>query len=75
MIDELATLHKNNTWDLIPRPSNSNSVGSKWTFFTKYKENGSIDHFKSRLVAQEFSQIPGFDFSHTFNQVIKFTTV
>lgn len=32
MIDKLDALHKNNTWDLVPYPSSSNFIGSKWIF-------------------------------------------
>ncbi|KAM0019270.1 putative RNA-directed DNA polymerase [Helianthus debilis subsp. tardiflorus] len=75
MIDELNALKTNDTWDLVPRPKSSNVVGSKWIFRIKYKSDGSIDRFKARLVAQGFSQIPGFDYSHTFSPVIKASTV
>lgn len=37
--------------------------------------HGKIDRYKARLVAQGFTQISGFDFSHTFRPVVKATTV
>ncbi|MFS8015034.1 putative RNA-directed DNA polymerase [Helianthus anomalus] len=72
---EMMALHKNQTWTLVPRPSHANVVGSKWIYRTKYHANGSIDRYKARLVAQGFSQIPGFDYSHTFSPVVKATTI
>ncbi|XP_071729436.1 uncharacterized mitochondrial protein AtMg00820-like [Rutidosis leptorrhynchoides] len=75
MCDEMRALKLNNTWDLVPRPLNTNVVGSKWVFRTKFLANGSIDKFKARLVAQGFTQVPGIDYSATFSHVVKASTV
>ncbi|KAH9669465.1 retrovirus-related pol polyprotein from transposon RE1 [Citrus sinensis] len=75
MLEELDALHQNNTWSLVPRPVNTNIVGSKWVYRTKFKEDGSIDKYKARLVAQGYTQIPGLDFEETFSPVIKPTTI
>lgn len=44
-------------------------------YHIKYKEYGTIDHFKARLVAQGFSQVSGQDYDETFNPVIRHTTI
>ena len=75
MKEELAALHDNHTWALVPRPLNVNVIGSKWVFRINTKEDGSIDRFKARLVARGFTQIPGVDFDNTFSPVIKPTTI
>lgn len=75
MSEEIQALHHNHTWTLVPRPPNTNVVGSKWVFRIKYHADGTIDRHKARLVAQGFTQLPGFDFSHTFSLVVKATTV
>lgn len=72
---ELDALSANDTWELVPRPSGKNIVGSKWDFRTKHLAEGSIDRYKARLVAQGFSHIFGFNFSHTFSHVVKAATV
>ncbi|GKB35432.1 retrovirus-related pol polyprotein from transposon TNT 1-94 [Tanacetum coccineum] len=66
MCDEMKALKLNATWDLVPRPTKSNIVGSKWVFRTKFLADGTIDKFKARLVAQGFTQVPGLDYSSTF---------
>lgn len=75
MDDEIRALHCNHTWELVPRPSGTNIVGSKWVYHTKYISDGSIDRYKARSVVQGFTQILGFSYSHTFSPVVRATTV
>ncbi|GJT08980.1 retrovirus-related pol polyprotein from transposon RE1 [Tanacetum coccineum] len=75
MCDEMKALKLNATWDLVPRPTKSNIVGSKWVFCTKFLADGTIDKFKARLVAQGFTQVLGIDYSATFSPVVKASTV
>ncbi|KAI3710109.1 hypothetical protein L2E82_39883 [Cichorium intybus] len=75
MQEEVDALHINNTWVLVPRPTNANVVGSKWVYRTKYKSDGTVDRYKARLVAQGFTQIPGLDYFLTFSPVVKASTV
>ena len=39
MLDELTTLHQNQTWKLVPRTSDMRVIGSKWVFKTKLNES------------------------------------
>lgn len=52
---EFDALVKNNTWTLVPRPSDANVLGSKWIFWTKFHFDGSVERNKARLVVQGFT--------------------
>lgn len=73
--EEMQALYNNQTWTLVPRPKNVNVIGSKWIFQTKFKEDGSVERHKARLMTQGYSQIEGLDFEETYNPVIKPTTI
>lgn len=56
MIDELQSLAKNDTWDLVKLPSGRKAIQNKWIYRIKYKPNGSVDRYKARLVIKGCSQ-------------------
>lgn len=75
MQDELDALHHNNTWDLVPRPSNTNVVECKWIFKTKLKSDATLNRLKAHLVAKGFNQVLTVEFVETFSSVIKPSTI
>ena len=52
-----------------------NLVGSKWVFKKKLKVDGTIDRYKSRLVAVGFSHLERLDSKEIFCYVVKATTI
>ncbi|XLU25082.1 hypothetical protein S245_061148, partial [Arachis hypogaea] len=72
---EYDALMKNHTWKLVTLPEGREAVGSKWVFRAKYNADGSLQKYKARLVAQGFSQRPGFDFTETYSPVVKPTSI
>ena len=71
MQEELAKFECNQVWDLVPRPSDTNIIGTKWIYKNKFDEKGKITRNKARLVAQGYTQIEGIGFHETFAPVAK----
>ncbi|GKA73993.1 ribonuclease H-like domain-containing protein [Tanacetum coccineum] len=75
IVDEYNALISNETWALMPRPTNVNVVRSMWLFRHKYNAGGSLSKYKSRLVTNGRSQQQGIDCEETFSPVIKPVTI
>ena len=63
MTDEYLAHLRNNTWDLVPPPTDRKLIGCKWVFKVKENPDGTINKYEARLVAKGFHQIAGFDFN------------
>jgi hypothetical protein len=55
MVEEYASIMKNNVWEVVPRPKGKSVVGSRWIYKMKHAADGSIEKFKSKFVAKGFS--------------------
>ncbi|CAL1406923.1 unnamed protein product [Linum trigynum] len=73
--EELAALEENQTWEVVKLPEGKKAVGSKWVFKIKQKSDGTIERFKSRVVAKGYTQIYGIDFLDTYSPVAKINSV
>ncbi|KAI5355970.1 hypothetical protein L3X38_008865 [Prunus dulcis] len=72
---ELEMIEKNETWELVKRPSDKPIVGVKWIFKVKLNLDGSVQKNKARLVAKDYTQKPRIDFNETFAPVARLDTV
>ena len=75
MQEEYNALLQNNTWQLVPRPPNTNIVSGKWIFRQKFHSDGSLSRYKARWVCRGFSQQQGIDYEETFSPVVKPSTI
>nr|GEU79314.1 ribonuclease H-like domain-containing protein [Tanacetum cinerariifolium] len=71
MRDEYHALIKNKTWTLVPIPPDTNIVHCMWLFHHKYLEDGTLSHYKARLVANGSTQLKRVDVDETFSPVVK----
>ncbi|XP_026417137.1 uncharacterized protein LOC113312614 [Papaver somniferum] len=75
MKDEYTSFRNNGTWVYMAPAPHMNTLGPKWVYKVKKKADGTIDRFKSRLVAKVYDQQDGIDCNETFSHVVKCTTV
>ncbi|KAL0556854.1 hypothetical protein IC582_005371 [Cucumis melo] len=75
VMEEMKAFEKNKTWEICALPKGHKTVGCKWVFSLKYKADGTLGRHKARLVAKEFTQTYGIDYSETFSPVAKLNTV
>ena len=73
--EELATLDKAGTWELVNPPMGMNIVGSKWVFRMKKDAAGNVVYHKACLVAQGFSQVLGVNYFDTYAPVAKLASI
>ena len=75
MNDEIDSLISNKTWKLVDIPPSCKTIGCKWVLRKKLKPDGTIDKFKTRLVAKGFKQKIDVDFFDTFSPVTRITSI
>ena len=73
--EELDALTKNHTWDLVTLPPGQSVVGCKWIYKIKTRSDGSIECYKTRLVAKGFTQEYRIDYEETFAPVARISSI
>lgn len=74
MQEEMDSLHKNHTYDLVELPKNRKALKNKWVFKIKNEGNGQVK-YKARLVVKGFSQKQGIDYEEIFSPVVKMSSI
>ena len=60
---------------MVDRPYGCKPVGCKWVFKKNVRLNGTIEKYKTRLVAKGYTQKEGEDYFDTYSSVARFMTI
>jgi ATP-binding cassette subfamily B (MDR/TAP) protein 1 len=75
MQEEMDSLYKNHTYELVKLPKGKKVLKNKWVYRIKQEEHTSHPRYKARLVVKGFSQRKGIDFGKIFSPVVKMTSI
>ncbi|XP_078444223.1 uncharacterized protein LOC144713503 [Wolffia australiana] len=75
MKEEMDSIGKNQTWELVNLPKGCKTIGLKWVFKLKKNSQGEVVIHKARLVTKGYVQKLGVDFEEAFALVARMDTI
>jgi hypothetical protein len=75
MKEELDSLERNKTWDLVELPKDRKVVGCKWVYKLKKGVDDKVERYKEIPVEKRYSQKEGIDFHEIFSPVVKLVSI
>jgi len=75
MNEEMDALVSRRIWELVSTPTDAVIVGCRWVYTLKYRPDGSMDHYKARLVAKSYIQTYVIDYFKTFSPVTRMNSI
>ncbi|GJZ86393.1 zinc finger, CCHC-type containing protein [Tanacetum coccineum] len=76
MKEEMDSLSKNKTWELVDHLAGQKLVSCKWLFkIMEGIEGVQNPRYKARLVARGFTQRAGIDYNEVFSLVVRHTSI
>ena len=75
MKEEMESLKKNETWNLVMFPNGRKPIGSKWVLNKNMNVAGHVNNYKGRLVVKGYYQVKGVEFGEFFSPVANLTFI
>jgi hypothetical protein len=75
MAEEIASLEQTGTRNLVPCPPRVHLITCNWVYKAKTRFDGSLEHYKVRIVACGFQQEQGQNYDETFALVAQMATI
>ena len=75
MDEEINSIEKNKTWELVDLPKGKEVIGVKWVYKTKRNVEGKIERHKTIIVVKGYKQQQGRDYEENFAPVARMETV
>ncbi|KAK8957981.1 hypothetical protein KSP39_PZI000375 [Platanthera zijinensis] len=75
MQEEMQSLQKNHTYDLVRLPKGKKALKNRWIFRVKQGDSSTPPRYKARLVVKGFGQRQGVDFDEIFSPVVKMSSI
>ena len=75
MKEEIDSLEKNKTWELVELLKDRNIVGCKWVFKLKKGVDGKVERYKAGLVGKGYSRMEGINYHEIFSTIIKLVSI
>ena len=75
MDEEIDSIEKNHTWDLVDIPIEKTIIKFKWVYKTKMNEKGELEKNKARLVSKGCAQQYGVDYDENFSPIERMDTI
>ena len=74
-MEEIESLHINDTWKLAELPKGKKAIGCKWVYAKREGSPDGIVRYKIRLVANGYAQREGVDYNEVFSPVVKHSSI
>ena len=75
MEEELDSIDKNETWEMVTRPPRCKPIGLKWVYKVKRNSHDDIVRYKARLMTKGYDQKYGIDYEQVFAPVARMETI
>ena len=75
MQEEPHQFERNLVWHLVPNPKDRIIIGTKWVFWNKLDEQGTITRNKAWLVVQGYNQEEGINYEETFAPIARIEAI